>query len=94
MRPWFDRTIVHRCRMLLIAAVASVVGIGPAAAQKAFPFGAELRLDAKPLKGSKRVPWLQFSDDGSVDIDLWCVTGRGRATVQGSSINIVADLDA
>jgi heat shock protein HslJ len=75
--------------MALIAAAASLVVMGPAAAQKAFPFGAELRLDAKPLKGSKRVPWLQFSDDGSVDIDLWCVTGRGRATVQGSSINIV-----
>jgi heat shock protein HslJ len=73
---------------LLLAVAASLVGPSFAAAQKAFPFGAELRLEAKPLKGSKRVPWLQFSEDGSVDIDLWCVTGRGRVKVEGTSINI------
>lgn len=61
----------------------------PAAAQKAFPYGAELRLDARPMKGSKRLPWLQFSENGAVDIDLWCASGRGRAVVADRSINIV-----
>ena len=78
-------------RMLLVAAVASLTGsilAIPAAAQKAFPFGAELRLEARPLKGSKRVPWLQFSEDGSVEIDLWCVRGRGKATVGGRTLSI------
>ncbi|MET0279271.1 MAG: META domain-containing protein [Pseudorhodoplanes sp.] len=75
--------------MLLLAGAVSLVGPSFATAQKSFPFGAELRLEARPLKGSKRVPWLQFSEDGGVDIDLWCVTGKGRATVEGTSINIV-----
>jgi hypothetical protein len=51
--------------------------------------GAELRLDAKPMRGSKRVPWLQFSENGSVDIDLWCASGRGRAVVVDRTITIV-----
>lgn len=71
------------------AALASLVLSGPAAAQKAFPYGAELRLDASPMKGSKRLPWLQFSDTGDVDIDLWCASGRGRATVVDRTITIV-----
>ena len=71
------------------AAVASLVLCKPAAAQKAFPYGAELRLDANPMKGSKRLPWLQFSDNGAVDIDLWCASGRGRAVVTNRTITIV-----
>jgi heat shock protein HslJ len=70
------------------AAVASLVPCEPAAAQKAFPYGAELRLDATPMKGSKRVPWLQFSENGAVDIDLWCASGRGRAVVVDRTITI------
>ena len=41
------------------------------------------------MKGSKRVPWLQFSESGSVDIDLWCATGRGRAVVVDRTLTIV-----
>jgi heat shock protein HslJ len=89
MRPSLDRAIAHWCRMLLFTVAMGLAGMASAAAQKAFPFGAELRLDAKPLKGSKRVPWLQFSEDGSVDIDLWCVRGRGRAMVVDKTLTIV-----
>jgi heat shock protein HslJ len=89
MRPCLDRALAA-CRLaLLLVVAASVVEASPAAAQKAFPFGAELRLDTRPLKGSKRVPWLQFSEDGAVEIDLWCATGRGRAEVDGGTIRIV-----
>ncbi len=60
-----------------------------AVAQQAFPFGAELRLEAQPLPGSKRLPWLQFSENGRVDIDLWCVTGRGQAVIVENTITIL-----
>lgn len=77
----------------LSAAIISVMCcpllLPPAAAQKAFPYGAELRLEARPMKGSKRVPWLQFSESGMVDIDLWCATGRGRAIVVDRTLTIV-----
>lgn len=61
----------------------------PAASQKAFPFDAELRLEAKPQPGSKRVPWLQFSGNGTVEIDLWCASGRGQAVIVDQTITIV-----
>lgn len=74
---------------LLIGFAVMAAVIAPAAAQKAFPFDAELRLEAKPLPGSKRVPWLQFSPNGVVDIDLWCATGRGQAVIVDNTITIV-----
>jgi len=77
---------------LLIACLAVAVttfAIAPATAQKAFPFDAELRLEARPLPGSKRLPWLQFSTNGAVDIDLWCVTGRGQAVIVDQTITIL-----
>jgi heat shock protein HslJ len=71
----------------LLAAFALAIPV-PTAAQKAFPYDAELRLEAAPMKGSKRLPWLQFSENGTVDIDLWCASGRGRAVVVDRSITI------
>jgi len=74
----------------LLAGLALIVFVlTPAAAQKAFPFDAELRLEAKPLPGSKRVPWLQFSENGTVEIDLWCASGRGQAVIVDQTITIV-----
>lgn len=90
MRPCLDRTIAFSRRVLAACIALSFLATAiPAVAQKGFPFGAELRLEARPLKGSKRLPWLQFSEDGSVEIDLWCASGRGRAVVEGSSLSIV-----
>jgi heat shock protein HslJ len=54
-----------------------------------FPFDQELRFDADPKRGSKRVPGLQFSASGKVDIDLWCVSGAGQAVVVDQTITIV-----
>jgi heat shock protein HslJ len=74
---------------LLTGLAMMVSALVPAAAQKAFPFDAELRLEARPLPGSKRVPWLQFSENGAVDIDLWCASGRGQAVIVDQTITIV-----
>ncbi len=73
----------------VFAAVALLATAALARDQKAFPYGAELRFDAQPMRGSKRVPWLQFSENGAVDIDLWCASGRGRAVVVDRTITIV-----
>ncbi len=74
---------------LFVGLAVMVWSFVPAAAQKAFPFDAELRLEAKPLPGTKRLPWLQFSGNGSVDIDLWCASGRGQAVIVDQTITIV-----
>lgn len=74
---------------LLAAFAMTIWSAAPAGAQKAFPFDAELRLEAKPLPGTKRVPWLQFSENGTVDMDLWCASGRGQAVIVDQTITIV-----
>jgi heat shock protein HslJ len=35
------------------------------------------------------VPILQISSNGDAEIDLWCVSGTGKATIAESSITIV-----
>ena len=59
-----------------------------AAAQTAFPYDRDLLLDARPMRGSKRVPILAVSEDGRVQIDLWCKRGEGRAAIAGDTITI------
>jgi hypothetical protein len=47
--------------------------VAPAArASSEFPFGKELFLDARPMKGSKRIPILEVAENGAAAIDLWC----------------------
>jgi heat shock protein HslJ len=71
-------------------AILSGVSAAPALAQgRSFPFDHELRFDANPMRGSKRVPGLQVSARGDVEIDLWCVSGTGRAVIAENSITIV-----
>lgn len=75
---------------LLSAFVASFLGtVPPAAAEPNFPFDHELRLDTAPKRGSKRIPVLQFSANGNMEIDLWCVSGRGTAVFADRTIAIV-----
>ena len=75
----------------LTALMFMILGASTLAAAQArsFPFDHELRFDADPVRGSKRVPGLLISSNGEVEIDLWCVSGTGRATIADSSISIV-----
>ena len=57
--------------------------------EQTFPFDRDLMLDAAPMPGSKRIPMLQFDEDGAVSIDLWCASLRGRADVGDDTITIV-----
>jgi hypothetical protein len=61
--------------------VTAVFASGPLAAlaaDTAFPFGSELMLDGKPMRGTKRLPSLSIEQDGSAAIDLWCGSLRAR----------------
>jgi META domain len=58
-----------------------------------FPFGSELMLDAAPMPGSKRIPMIEFEEDGAASIDLWCASVRAQATIGEDSITIVVPND-
>jgi hypothetical protein len=72
----------------LVVAVLASIPPAAMAAETAFPFGSELLLDGKPMRGTKRVPSLSIEQDGSAAIDLWCGSLRGRADVGNGTIAI------
>lgn len=84
-RDWYCR-----CLWVLVAALPFSGMISAVLAmEKTFPFDHELRFDANPVRGSKRVPGLQISRDGAVEIDLWCASGKGRAVIEANTMTIV-----
>ncbi len=75
-----------------VAAAALIAGVTSAfAAEREFPFGRELMLDAKPMKGSKRVPILGIGPKGEASLELWCNTVKGRIEVAADTITITAE---
>jgi len=69
--------------------MAAVLLDRPAAAGEAFPFDEELLLDAKPMRGSKRVPMLDIRADGEVLIELWCNSVQGQLVVADDTIPVL-----
>jgi len=81
-------TILRRAAVALTLAAAAPALLAPAVAAE-FPFGHELLLDVKPMKGSKRVPMLEIDDKGLAEIDLWCNSVKGQLVVAGDTITII-----
>jgi heat shock protein HslJ len=84
------------CVMSRFAQWLTIVGfaaIGAAtlglAAERSFPFDSELLLDAKPMKGSKRVPMIGIGRNGEAAIELWCNSIEGQIVVAESTISVM-----
>ncbi len=75
-------------RALALGALLSAVWVSRPSANEEFPFGRELLLDTRPMKGSKRIPGIEIDHDGMAAIDLWCNTMQGRAVVSADAITI------
>jgi heat shock protein HslJ len=73
---------------LVMLAVASVVSVG-IAAELGFPYDRELLLDARPMKGAKRIPGIEIGARGEATIDLWCNTVRAQLVVVDDTITIL-----
>ena len=91
IRPWTRcSTTLRRAGLALALGTAATALQAPAvAAQGEFPFGTELMLDVKPMKGSKRVPMLDIDQKGLAEIDLWCNSVKGQMIVAGDTITIL-----
>jgi heat shock protein HslJ len=59
------------------------------AADRSFPDDGTLLLEAKPMKGSKRVPILQIESKSAASIDLWCNSVPAQLVVAGDTITII-----
>ena len=71
---------------LVVATI--VLALGGAAQAQEFPYDRDLVLDARAMRGSKRLPVIAVSPDGQAQIDLWCRRGQGRAEITGNAISI------
>jgi len=84
----------RRCMRWALAAGIAIAGIATgmaadAVAAEGFPFERELLLDAKPMKGSKRIPILAIGRQGETTIDLWCNSVEGQIVVVDGVISIM-----
>lgn len=75
------------CAVLL--AMASLGVPQDAQAQSEFPYGRELILDARPMRGGKRVPILEIASDGRGTLDLWCSSAQVQAIVVNDTITLL-----
>ena len=75
-------------RQVCVAVFLGLVAAFPAQAQD-FPYDRDLVLDARPMRGSRRVPVLSVDASGAMQIDLWCKRGQGQAVIAGDTITII-----
>ena len=68
--------------------LAVLLALGGAAQAQEFPYDRDLVLDARAMRGSKRLPVIAVSPDGQAQIDLWCKRGTGQVPVAGDAITI------
>ena len=80
---------MHAVKLALVRLVAAAALVAPAVAQSAFPYDRDLVLDARAMRGGKRVPVLSVEQNGRAQIDLWCKRGDGQAVIAGDTITII-----
>ncbi len=76
-------------RLTIACAILAAVTIpSPSLSQAEFPFDRDLVLEARAMKGSKRLPVLAIEQNGRAQIDLWCKRGQGTAAINGGAMTI------
>jgi heat shock protein HslJ len=75
--------------MAPLASLILLAGSAALAAERTFPDDATLLLEAKPMKGSKRVPILQIESKSKAAFDLWCHHVPAQLVVVGDTITIL-----
>jgi heat shock protein HslJ len=75
-------------RRCVVALAACVLGgmIAADAAERGFPYNSELIMDAKPMRGSKRVPMLVIGAKGETKIEGWCNNVEAQMVVAADTI--------
>jgi heat shock protein HslJ len=74
---------------VLLALGLAMVAAPPVRASSDFPFGKELFLDARPMKGSKRIPIIEVAENGAAAIDLWCNSVQAQLVVVNDTITVL-----
>ena len=79
---------MHAVKVAVVWLAVVAVPVVPAVAQSEFPYDRDLMLDARAMRGGKRVPVLSIEQNGRAQIYLWCKRGDGQAAIAGDAITI------
>ena len=80
---------MHAVKVAVVWLAVIAAPVVPAIAQSEFPYDRDLMLDARAMRGGKRVPVLSIEQNGRAQIDLWCKRGDGQAVIAGDTITII-----
>jgi heat shock protein HslJ len=81
---WAGRLAGPLAGLMVLAGISAGI-----AADRGFPYDETLLLEAKPMKGSKRVPILQIESRGDASIDMWCNRVQAQLVVVDATITVV-----
>jgi heat shock protein HslJ len=78
-------------RNCVVALAVCVLGgiVAADAAERGFPYNSELIMDAKPMRGSKRVPMLVIGAKGEAKIEGWCNNVEAQMVVAADTLTIL-----
>src|SRR6267378_3561536 len=81
----------RRLRRVFVAFVACLAAgmVTVDAAERGFPYSSELIMDAKPMRGSKRVPMLVIGAKGETRIEGWCNNVEAQLVVAADTLTIL-----
>jgi heat shock protein HslJ len=82
---------IGNVRNYLVALALCILGgiVAADAAERGFPYNSELMMDAKPMRGSKRVPMLVIGAKGETKIEGWCNTTEAQMVVAADMLTIL-----
>jgi META domain-containing protein len=87
---WYAGGSRFLLRAALAASISGFAGAGFAlATDTEFPFDGELRLDADPMPGSKRVPSMDIAANGAIVLEMWCNRVEGQVIVAADTITVL-----
>ncbi len=76
-------------RFLRLFLCFAVIAPAVAEAQTRFPFDSELILDAAPMRGSKRVPYMDVTSNGGIALEMWCNRIEGQFVVAADTVTVL-----
>jgi len=82
------RVCLWRCVVALLAWLFGAMAVADAA-ERGFPYNSELIMDAKPMRGSKRVPMLVIGAQGETTIEGWCNNVKAQLVVAADTLTIL-----
>ena len=82
------RVCLWRCAVALLAVLFGAMTAADAA-ERGFPYNSELIMDAKPMRGSKRVPMLVIGAQGEATIEGWCNNVKAQLVVAADTVTIL-----